>query len=183
MTKKVLILAGDAVEALEIYYPYFRCVEEGYEVTIAAPTAKKLHTVVHDFIGWETYTEREGYLIEATTTFDEVNAADYDGLIIPGGRAPEHIRLNEKVPELVSHFFETNKPIAAVCHAAQVLTTVKEHLNGRKMTAYIACKPEVEAAGSTYVSEPLHTDGNLVSGHAWPDLPGLMKEFISQMNG
>src|SRR5690606_7018894 len=122
--------------ALEIYYPYFRCVEEGYEVTIAAPTAKKLHTVVHDFIGWETYTEREGYLIEATATFDEVNAPDYDGLIIPGGRAPEHIRLNEKVPELVSHFFETNKPIAAVCHAAQVLTTVKEHLNGRKMTAY-----------------------------------------------
>ncbi|WP_088052860.1 DJ-1/PfpI family protein [Virgibacillus dakarensis] len=182
MAKKILILAGDAVEALEIYYPYFRCLEEGYETTIAASSVKKLHTVVHDFIGWETYTEKEGYLIEATATFEDVNPAEYDGLIIPGGRAPEHIRLNEHVPEIVSHFFAANKPIAAVCHASLVLTTVKEHLKGRAMTAYIACKPEVEAAGGSYVEEALHTDGNLVSGHAWPDLPGLMKEFIKQVN-
>ncbi|GGJ81947.1 hypothetical protein GCM10007063_00490 [Lentibacillus kapialis] len=79
-------------------------------------------------------------------------------------------------------FFEANKPVAAVCHAAQVLTTVKEHLNGREMTGYIACKPEIEAVGSTYIEEPLHTDDNLVSGHAWPDMPGLMKEFIKQVN-
>jgi protease I len=178
MAKKVLILAGDAVEALEVYYPYFRCLEEGYETTIAAPTAKKLHTVVHDFVGWDTYTEKPGYLIEATVSFDQVNPEDYDALIIPGGRAPEYIRLNEYVPGIVAHFFEANKPVAAVCHAAQVLTTVKEHLKGREMTAYIACKPEVEACGSTYITETLHTDGNLVSGHAWPDLPGLMREFI-----
>ncbi|WP_102026554.1 DJ-1/PfpI family protein [Salirhabdus sp. Marseille-P4669] len=181
MSKKVLILAGDAVEALEIYYPYFRCLEEGYDTTIAAADAKKLHTVVHDFVGWETYTEKPGYLIEATKSFAEVNPADYDALIIPGGRAPEHIRLNEYVPGIVSHFFVAKKPIAAVCHAAQVLTTVKEHLQGREMTAYIACKPEVEAAGSTYIQEPLHTDGNLISGHAWPDMPGLMKEFVRQV--
>ncbi|MEW9676043.1 DJ-1/PfpI family protein [Lentibacillus sp. L22] len=182
MAKKILILAGDAVEALEIYYPYFRCLEEGYEPTIAAASKKQLHTVVHDFIGWETYTEKEGYLIEASATFADINPADYDGLIIPGGRAPEHIRLNEHVPGIVSHFFETNKPIAAVCHASMVLTTVKEYLKGREMTAYIACKPEVEAAGGSYVEKPLHTDGNLVSGHAWPDLPGLMKEFVKQVN-
>ncbi|MFC4558254.1 DJ-1/PfpI family protein [Virgibacillus kekensis] len=182
MAKKVLILAGDAVEALEIYYPYFRCLEEGYEVTIAASSAKKLHTVVHDFIGWETYTEKEGYLIEATAEFSEVIPEDYDALIIPGGRAPEHIRLNEYVPAIVSHFFEAAKPIAAVCHASLVLTTVREHIQGRGMTAYIACKPEVEAAGSTYVEAPLHTDDNLISGHAWPDLPGLMREFIKQVN-
>lgn len=87
MTKKVLILAGDAVEALEIYYPYFRCLEEGYETTIAASSTKKLHTVVHDFVGWETYSEKEGYLIEATTSFAEVDPTEFDGLIIPGGRA------------------------------------------------------------------------------------------------
>ncbi|MFZ3578261.1 DJ-1/PfpI family protein [Virgibacillus sp. DJP39] len=182
MKKKVLILAGDAVESLEIYYPYFRCLEEGYETTIAAATAKTLHTVVHDFIGWETYSEKAGYLIEANCSFDNVDPADFDALIIPGGRAPEHIRLNDHVPGIVSHFFDANKPIAAVCHASLVLTTVKEHIRNREMTAYIACKPEVEAAGATYVNEPLHTDGNLVSGHAWPDLPGLMKEFIKQVN-
>lgn len=182
MTKKILILAGDAVESLEIYYPYFRCLEEGYETTIAAGSPKKLHTVVHDFIGWETYTEKEGYQIEATASFDEVKPADYDALIIPGGRAPEHIRLNEHVPRIVSHFFETNKPVGAVCHAAQVLTTVKEHLKGREMTAYIACKPEVEAAGARYIEESNHTDGNLISGHAWPDMPGVMKQFIKQVN-
>ncbi|SDJ99402.1 DJ-1/PfpI family protein [Sediminibacillus albus] len=182
MVKKVLILAGDAVESLEIYYPYFRCLEEGFDTTIAAASPKKLHTVVHDFVGWETYTEKAGYLIEANVAFEEVKPEAYDGLIIPGGRAPEHIRLNENVPKIVSHFFEANKPIAAVCHASLVLTTVKEHIKNRKMTAYIACKPEVEAAGSTYIDEPLHTDGNLISGHAWPDLPGLMKEFVKQMN-
>ncbi|RDW17408.1 DJ-1/PfpI family protein [Oceanobacillus chungangensis] len=183
MTKKVLILAGDAVESLEIYYPYYRCLEEGYEVTIAAPSAKKLHTVIHDFIGWETYTESKGYLIEATASFADVNPENYDGLIIPGGRAPEHIRLNEHVPGIVSHFFEADKPIAAVCHASLVLTTVREYLQGRKLTAYIACKPEVEAAGAKYIEESNHVDGNLISGHAWPDLPGLLKEFVKQVNG
>ncbi|MEN1967422.1 DJ-1/PfpI family protein [Lentibacillus sp. N15] len=182
MAKKILIIAGDAVEALEIYYPYFRCLEEGYETTIAASSARQLHTVVHDFIGWETYTEKEGYLIEATATFETIDPNDYDALIIPGGRAPEHIRLNEHIPGIVSHFFEANKPIAAVCHASLVLTTVQEHLKGREMTAYIACKPEVEAAGGTYIEEPLHIDGNLISGHAWPDLPGLMKAFVARVN-
>ncbi|HLR08788.1 MAG TPA: DJ-1/PfpI family protein [Bacillota bacterium] len=183
MSKKVLMIAGDAVEALEIYYPYFRCLEEGYDITIAASSAKKLQTVVHDFVGWETYSEKEGYMIEADAAFADVNPEEYDGLIIPGGRSPEHIRLNEHVPKIVSHFFEANKPVAAVCHASLVLTTVREHIKGREMTGYIACKPEIEAAGATYIEKPLHTEGNLVSGHAWPDMPGLMKEFFKQLEG
>lgn len=182
MPKKVLIVAGDAVETMEVYYPYYRCLEEGYETTLAAPTKKVLQTVVHDFEDWETYTEKRGYQIEATASFEDVNPKDYDALIIPGGRAPEYIRLNEHLPSIVSHFFETNKPVAAVCHAAQILTTLKDQLNGREMTAYIACKPEVESLGATYVSEGLHVDQNLVSGHAWPDLPGVMKEFIKQVS-
>jgi len=182
MTKKILLLAGDAVEALEIYYPYFRCLEEGYNVTIAAPSKKKVQTVVHDFIGWDTYTESKGYLIEAHLCFEDVNPEGYDGLIIPGGRAPEYIRLNQNVPKIVAHFFEANKPVAAICHAALILTTVRQYLEGREMTAYIACKPDVEAAGATYIEEPLHVQGNLISGHAWPDLPGFMKEFIKQIN-
>ncbi|MEW9668110.1 DJ-1/PfpI family protein [Ammoniphilus sp. 3BR4] len=179
---KVLIVSGDAVEALEIYYPYYRCLEERFETTIAAPNKKMLHTVIHDMEDWETYTEKRGYQIEATISFSEVDPSKYDGLIIPGGRAPEYIRLNEHLPGIVSHFFETNKPIAIVCHATLVLATLKDQLRGREMTAYIACKPEVESMGATYVSENLHVDKNLISGHAWPDLPGLMREFIRQVS-
>jgi protease I len=180
MGKKVLILAGDAVEALEVYYPYFRCLEAGYDVTIAAPSVKKLQTVVHDFIeGVDTYIERPGYGIQAHEAFENIKPEEYDGLIIPGGRAPEYIRLNEHLPGIVKHFFDAGKPIAAVCHAAQILSTIPEVLQGRELTAYIACKPEVKAAGGTYVDQHLHVDRNLVSGHAWPDLPGLMSEFIT----
>ncbi|HLR43230.1 MAG TPA: DJ-1/PfpI family protein [Pseudogracilibacillus sp.] len=183
MSKKVLILIGDAVESLEIYYPYYRCLEEGLDTTIAASEVRKINTVVHDFTDWETYTEKPGYLIDAHVAFKDVNPADYDGLIIPGGRSPEHIRMNEHVPDIVSHFFEANKPIASVCHGSLVLTMVPEHIKNKEMTAYIACKPEVEAAGATYVHEMLHEDGNLVSGHAWPDLPGVMRMFLKQLNG
>lgn len=181
MSKKILIITGDAVESLEIYYPYYRCLEEGFDVTIAAPSKKKLHTVVHDFEDWDTYTEKRGYLIDANIGFEDVKPESYDGLIIPGGRAPEYIRLNEHIPSIVSHFFQTNKPIAVICHASLVLTTVKEHLHNRELTAYIACKPEVIAAGATYIDKPLHTDGNLISGHAWPDLPGVMRAFLEQL--
>lgn len=179
MSKKVLIIAGDAVEALEIYYPYYRCLEAGYDVTIAAPSAKKLQTVLHDFVdGMDTYIERPAYGLDAQAAFEDIQPETYDGLIIPGGRAPEYIRLNEHVPNIVKHFFEAQKPIAAVCHAAQIFATIPEVLEGRELTAYIACKPEVKVAGGTYIEENLHVDKNLVSGHAWPDLPGLMKAFV-----
>lgn len=182
MTKKILILTGDAVEALEVYYPYYRCLEEGFDVTIAAPSVKKIQTVVHDFIdGVDTYTEKPGYGLQANASFEEIKPEKYDGLIIPGGRAPEYIRLNEHIPGIVAHFFEANKPIAAVCHAAQIFAVIPEVIKGRELTAYIACKPEVQVAGGTYINETLHKDGNLISGHAWPDLPGLMKEFLVKL--
>ncbi|MYL19637.1 DJ-1/PfpI/YhbO family deglycase/protease [Halobacillus litoralis] len=179
--KKVLIITGDAVEALEVYYPYFRCLEEGFDVDIAAPHQKKLNTVIHDFEDWETYTEKPGYLIEAGTTFAEVAPENYDALIIPGGRAPEHIRMNEEVPGMVRHFFENDKPVAVMCHGSLVLTTVPDVARGRKMTAYSACQPEVESIGAEYMNEMDYVDGNLVSGHAWPDLPNIMKEFVKQV--
>lgn len=179
MSKKVLIIAGDAVEALEVYYPYYRCLEQGYDVTIAAPSVKKMQTVIHDFIdGMDTYVEKTGYGLEANAAFEDVNPDEFDGLIIPGGRAPEYLRLNDHVAKIVRNFFEADKPVAAVCHAAQIFAVIPDVIKGRELTAYIACKPEVQAAGATYVEEHLHTEGNLVSGHAWPDLPGLMKGFI-----
>lgn len=179
MSKNVLIVAGDAVEALEVYYPYYRLLEEGYHVTIAAPKKKKLNTVVHDFADWDTYVEKQGYLIEAHAAFADIDPSQYDGLVIPGGRAPEYIRLDADLQRIVRHFFEANKPIAAICHASLIFETMPDVLKGRSLTAYIACKPGVEALGATYVSDSTtHVDQNLVSAHAWPDLPVFMREFI-----
>lgn len=126
----------------------------------------------------ETYTEKWGYLLESHASVDEINPADFDGLIIPGGRAPEYIRLNTKVQEIAAHFLKENKPLGVICHGQLVLTTVREYIKGRELTAYSACRPEIEAAGATYVEKMLHVDRNIVSGHAWPDLPGFMKEFF-----
>lgn len=182
MSKKVLITTGDAVEALEVYYPYYRLLEEKVEAVIAAPSVKTLHTVVHDFESWDTYTEKPGYQLQAQASFADVNPEEYDGLIIPGGRAPEYIRLDPALPSIVRHFFETNKPVGAICHAAQVLETVRDLLQNRSMTAYIACRPSVEAMGACYVTDTVYVDGNLVSGHAWPDLPGFMREFLKLLN-
>ncbi|WP_026089229.1 MULTISPECIES: DJ-1/PfpI family protein [Bacillus] len=183
MSKKVLIVTGDAVEALELMYPYYRCLEEDVQCTIASPVQKKLQTVVHDFIPeMETYTEKLGYVIESHTSVDSVDPAEYDGLIIPGGRAPEYIRLNSKVQELAAHFLIENKPIGVICHGSLVLTTVREYIKGRTMTAYPACRPEVEAGGATFSENNLYVEDNIVSGQAWPDLPGFMKEFLKLLN-
>ncbi|WP_026974107.1 DJ-1/PfpI family protein [Alicyclobacillus contaminans] len=182
MSKRVLILTGDAVEALEVFYPYYRLLEAEVEAVIAAPSVKKLNTVVHDFVGWDTYTEKPAYLLEAHVAFSDVQPETFDGLILPGGRAPEYIRLQPDVPRIVRHFFEAGKPVGAICHAAQVLEVVRDVVAGRSMTAYIACKPSVEAMGATYKETGLHVDGNLVSGHAWPDLPGFMREFMKLLN-
>ncbi len=181
MSKKILLITGDAVEALEVYYPYFRVLEEGYEAVIASPSKKVLHTVVHDFEGWDTYTEKPGYQLESHIAFADVQPEQFDGLIIPGGRAPEYIRGDQNIPRIVGHFFETGKPVGAICHAVLVLNALKnnDYFNGRTMTAYTACKLDVESLGATYAKDTLHVDGKLVSGHAWPDLPGFMREFLA----
>lgn len=176
---KVLILAGDAVEALEIFYPYYRLKEEGIEVDVAGPKKDYLQTVVHDFEpGWTTYSEKLGYrFIWIDKTFKEVDPGEYDGLIIPGGRAPEYIRLDGDVERIVRHFFDEGKPVAAICHGVQLLTFTGV-IRGRRLTSYIAVKPDVEAAGGEFVDEEVVVDGNLVTSRAWPDLPSFMKRFL-----
>lgn len=176
---RVLIVAGDAVEAQEIFYPYWRLREEGFEVHVAAPSKKTLFTVVHDFEpGWETYTEKPGYRFGwVDKSFEEVNPEEYDGLVIPGGRMPEYVRLDPNLEKIVRHFFEKNKPVAAICHGPQILSA-HGLLKGRKVTCYKAVRPDVEAAGATYQDAEVVVDGNLVTSRAWPDLPAWMKEFI-----
>lgn len=184
MAKKVLIVAGDGVEAQELFYPYWRLKEEGFDVHVAAPTKKTLMTVVHDFEpGWETYTEKPGYRFNwVDKEFKEVDPSEYDGLVIPGGRAPEYIRLDENLEKIVRHFFESNKPVAAICHGPLLLTAYKL-ASGKKLTSYIAVSPDLKAQGSDWVDHEVVVDGNLVTARAWPDNPAWMREFIKLLKG
>jgi protease I len=175
---KILILTGDAAESLEVMYPYQRLREEGYEVHIAAPKKKKLHFVVHDFEpGYDTYTEKPGYSWDADVAFSDVDPADYAALVIPGGRAPEYIRNDEDVQKIIRHFFEQEKPVAQLCHAALALAAAGV-LNGRKSAAYPALECDVRAAGGQFINSEAVVDGAMVSARAWPDHPAWMREFI-----
>ncbi|MFD0591120.1 DJ-1/PfpI family protein [Paenibacillus sp. GCM10027627] len=181
MPSKVLIVTGDGAEVLELFYPYYRLLEEGYDAVIASPTKKVLNTVVHDFVeGWETYTEKPAHLLQSHLAFADVDPSDYIGLIIPGGRAPEYIRTHAELPRIVQHFLDEDKPVAVICHGAQVFLTLAdtEYFEGRVMTCYTAVRPDVERLGAIYPEGTLHADRKLVSGHAWPDLPGFMREFL-----
>ncbi len=176
---KVLIVVGDAVEAQELFYPYYRLKEEGINVDVAAPSRKTIFTVVHDFEpNIETYTEKTGYRFTwVNLTFEEVKPEEYDGLIIPGGRAPEYIRTNPNLKKIVEHFFDENKPVAAICHGPLVLTAYGL-VEGRRLTAYNVLKADVEGCGGIFLDQEVVVDGNLVTSRAWPDLPAFMKEFI-----
>jgi deglycase len=175
---KVLIVTGDGAESLEVMYPYQRLLEEGYQVDIASPTKKVLQSVVHDFEpGWETNTEKLGYRIQSHLAFPEVRPEDYDALVIPGGRAPEYIRYDEDLQRIVKAFFRANKPVAAICHAAQVLA-VAGVLKNRHVTCYHLVRSEAIAAGGDYVDQEVVVDGNLVTSRAWPDHPAFAREFL-----
>jgi protease I len=175
---KVLMLTGDAAESLEVMYPYQRLQEEGYDVQIAAPTKKKLRFVVHDFEpGYDTYTEKPGYSWDADLAFADVNPADYVALVIPGGRAPEHIRNHAEFRKIVQYYFEQKKPVAQICHAPLALIAAGV-LKGRRTAAYPALEPDVQAAGAEFVNSEAVVDGVMVSARAWPDNAAWMREFI-----
>lgn len=183
MSKKILFLVGDYVEDYEVMVPFQTLAAVGYTVEAACPdkaAGDKVRTAVHDFEGDQTYSEKPGHNFALNKTFSEINEAEYDGLVIPGGRAPEYIRLNPRVLEITRHFFETNKPVAAICHGAQVLAAAGV-LQGRKCTAYPAVGPDVNGAGAEYVQIPVAdamTEGNLVSAPAWPAHPAWMSQFM-----
>ncbi len=183
MSRKILFLVGDYVEDYEVMVPFQTLAAVGYTVEAACPgkaAGDKVRTAVHDFEGDQTYSEKPGHNFELNKTFSEVNEAEYDGLVIPGGRAPEYIRLNPRVLEITRHFFETNKPVAAICHGAQVLAAAGV-LKGRTCSAYPAVGPDVTSAGGEYASIPANqavTQGNLVSAPAWPAHPAWLSQFM-----
>jgi protease I len=180
---RLLLLAGDFVEDYEIMVPFQALQMVGHTVHAVCPGKKKgdhIRTAIHDFEGDQTYTEKRGHNFTLNATFDEVDPSQYDGLVIPGGRAPEYLRLNPKVLDLIRHFAKANKPIAALCHGPQLLAAAGV-IKGRKLNAYPACAPEVELAGGTYVSVDMTdavVDGNLVTGPAWPAHPVWLARFL-----
>ena len=183
-TQKILMLVGDFVEDYEVMVPFQALQMVGHTVHAVCPDKKAgdtVRTAVHDFEGDQTYTEKPGHNFALNATFEEVRGEDYDALVIPGGRAPEYIRLNERVIQIVRHFAEENKPIAAVCHGAQVLAAAGI-LKGRSCSAYPAVGPDVKEAGGEFVDiavDSAHRDGNLVTAPAWPAHPQWLAAFLS----
>lgn len=181
--KKILFLVGDYVEDYEVMVPFQALAAVGHMPEAVCPDKKAgdtIRTAIHDFEGDQTYSEKPGHNFMLNATFDEVDPADYDALLIPGGRAPEYIRLNPRVLEIVRHFADANKPIAAICHGAQVLAAAGV-LTGMSCSAYPAVGPDVTIAGGTYVDIPVtdaHVHDNLVTAPAWPAHPQWLAKFL-----
>jgi len=184
MGKKILMLVGDFGEDYEIMVPFQALLAVGHTVHAVCPDKKagqSIATAIHDFEGDQTYSEKRGHNFALNATFAEVKAEDYDALVIPGGRAPEYLRLNPQVIAITQHFFKHNKPVAAICHGAQLLAAARV-LEGRTCSAYPACRPEVELAHGKYAEIPVDqavTDGNLVTAPAWPAHPAWIGQFLA----
>ncbi len=172
MPHQILIITGDAGESYECLYARHRFLEAGWEVTVAAPSRRRLHLVIHDFEpGWDTYIERQGYVVEADATFDDVSADDYAAILVLGGRAPEYLRHDARVLDLVRAFDSSGKWVFAICHGVQILAAAGL-IGGRTVTAYEHCRWEIAAAGATYVTdEQAVRDGRIVTGQTWQSHP------------
>ena len=186
MSKQLLLLAGDFVEDYEIMVPFQALQAVGYTVHAVCPgktSGELVRTAVHDFEGDQTYTEKPGHNFTLNATFEEAQPAEYLGLVIPGGRAPEYLRLDAQVLDLVRHFADEQKPIAAICHGLQILAAAGV-LAGRTCTAYPACAPEVRSSGGEFIELPpddVHVDGNLVTAPAWPAHPRWIAAFLKAL--
>jgi protease I len=181
--KKILMLVGDFVEDYEVMVPFQALQMVGHRVDAVCPdksAGQFVRTAVHDFEGDQTYSEKPGHRFTLNATFSEVRPEDYDALVIPGGRAPEYLRLNERVIAVVRHFAGAKKPIAAICHGAQLLAAAGV-LEGQACSAYPAVGPEVRSAGGRFVDlkvDQAHADGNLVTAPAWPAHPQWLARFL-----
>ena len=182
-SKKILMLVGDYVEDYEAMVPFQALQMVGHRVDAVCPGKKagdRVRTAIHDFEGDQTYSEKPGHNFTLNADFEVVRSDDYDALVLPGGRAPEYLRLNDKVLGLVRSFAQSQKPIAAICHGMQILTAAGV-IEGRRCTAYPAVGPEVRRAGGKWIELPAdqaHADGNLVTAPAWPAHPAWLAQFL-----
>ncbi|WP_306142906.1 DJ-1/PfpI family protein [Roseibium sp. MMSF_3412] len=188
MSAKILMITGDFTEDYETMVPFQALLAMGYQVDAVCPGKKSgeaVATCIHDFEGDQTYTEKRGHNFTLNATFADIDVTAYDALVIPGGRAPEYLRLDADVIAAVSHFMTADKPVAAICHGAQILTAARV-IEGRTVSAYPACRPEVELAGATYAEiavDAAVTDGNLVTAPAWPAHPAWLAQFNAVLGG
>ncbi|WP_337287787.1 DJ-1/PfpI family protein [Candidatus Methylomirabilis sp.] len=184
--KKILMLVGDFVEDYEAMVPFQMLTMIGHTVHAVCPGKKAgdtVRTAVHDFEGDQTYSEKRGHAFALNATFAKIRPKNYDALVIPGGRSPEYLRLNEKVLDIVRHFAKANKPIASICHGQQLLTAAGV-VEGRRCTSYPAVRPELILAGAKWEEvnatfSNAYVDGNLVTAAAWPGHPEWMRKFLN----
>jgi len=182
--KKLLLLTGDYAEDYEVMVPFQALLMVGHRVDAVCPGKRAgefVRTAIHDFEGDQTFSEKRGHNFTLNATFDDVRAEEYDALVLPGGRAPEYIRLNPRVLDMVRHFASAGKPIAAICHAAQLLAAAGV-LEGKSCSCYPAVSPDVTRAGGKYVDvamDQAHTCGTLVTAPAWPAHPAWLAQFLN----
>ena len=182
--KRILTLVGDFVEDYEVMVPFQALRAVGHSVDAVCPgkaAGESIRTAIHDFEGDQTYTEKRGHNFTLNAAFDKIRESDYDALVVPGGRSPEYLRLNPRVLEIVRHFGNAKKPIAAICHGPQLLAAAGV-IKGRRVSSYPACSPEVELAGASFAAigiDAAVTDGNLVTAPAWPAHPAWIARFLA----
>jgi len=180
---KILVITGDGGESYEALYAVHRFQEEGWEPIVAAPSRRRLHLVMHDFEpGWDTYVERPGYGLEAGLAFDQVNVEEFAAVLILGGRAPEYLRNNARVLDIVRESSQQGKWIFAICHGIQVLAAAGL-ATGKRVTCYEHVRLEAEQAGATFVSQQAVRDGRMVTAQTWQSHPEFYREIFAQLSG
>jgi len=178
----VLLAIGDAAEVLDTMYPIFRLPEDGFNVVVAGPAIRKYQLVQHEIPdGWDITRETAGYHLEAQVAFADVNPTDYAGLFLTGGRAPEYIRYDQDLMRITKHFFDTNKPVASVCHGIEIVAAA-DVIRGRTVTTVPKCRYDAEFSGATFVNQPVVVDGNLVTARTWHDNTPFLAEFVKLLN-
>ena len=180
---KVLVVIGDAAEAMDTLYPYFRVKEEGFDAVVSGPEARVYPLVMHEIPpGWDITRESPSYHLEAKIAFRDVEASEYSGLFLTGGRAPEYLRYDPHLMEIVRHFFREQKPVAVVCHGAEIVAAA-DVIRGKRMATVSKCRFDVEVCGGTFVDQGCVRDGNMVSGRTWHDNHLFIAEFIQMLRG
>lgn len=182
---KILMPIGDASEAMDTLYPYFRVAEDGFQAVVCGPEARLYHLVAHEVppnsnVKWDITEERPSYHLEAELAFKDVKPEEYAGMFVSGGRAPEYLRYDKDLMRITRHFFEAGKPVAVVCHGIEIVSAAGV-IRGRKVTTVAKCQLDAEQGGATYVEDAVVVDGNLVSARTWHDNAPFMREFMKKL--
>jgi len=183
---KVLMPIGDATEVVDTLYPYFRIAEDDFQVVLAGPEARLYHMVLHEIpphsdVPWDITQERPGYHLKAEVAFRDVDPAEYVGLFVSGGRAPEYLRYDQDLMRITRHFFKAKKPVAVVCHGIEIVSAARV-LKDRSVTTVAKCALDCAQGGGTYVEKPVVVDGNLVTARTWHDNTPFLKQFMKMLN-